>query len=271
MQKEEKKKKKKLRWQVKLVLYIIMFVLYLFFIGTKGIFIKEFKIKNEDITNDLHGIKIVHISDIHYGSSTTKTMIKKIVNKINSSKPDIVIFTGDLLNKRKDIKEKDIKFLIKELSKIKSEYGSFYVKGEEDNDISSDILKKSNFIDLNESEQKIYIKRSSILLIGDEKTKAYFENNKEDKSYKILSMHNPDYINENKEYNFNLALAGHTHNGQVNIFKLKELFISSKYKKTYQKINKTDFYISPGIGTSNVNVRLFNHPTIYLYRLNKAS
>ena len=68
-----------------------------------------------------------------------------------------------------------------------------------------------------------------------------------------------------------MAVAGHTHNGQINLPKIKELFISSKYKKSYQKIGNTKLYVNPGIGTSNINIRLFNHPTIFLYRLNKTS
>ena len=47
--------------------------------------------------------------------------------------------------------------------------------------------------------------------------------------------------------------------------------MKSKYKKNYQKVNDIDLYINPGIGERKIKARLFNHPTLYLYRLNKAS
>ena len=68
-----------------------------------------------------------------------------------------------------------------------------------------------------------------------------------------------------------MAIAGHTHNGQINIIKIKDLLIKGKYNKSYQKVENTKLYINPGIGTSKINARLFNHPTMYLYRLNKTS
>ena len=67
--------------------------------------------------------------------------------------------------------------------------------------------------------------------------------------------------------NFDVVLSGHTLLGQVNIPKLNEYLIKGKYKKNYQTVNKTKVFVNPGIGTKNINIRLFNHPTIYLYRL----
>ena len=96
--KEKQKKKRKLKWQVKLFILIVLIVLYAFFIGTKGIFIREFKVSTSKISDEMHGLKILQISDIHYGSSVIDGMIKKIVKKANETKPDIVIFTGDLIN-----------------------------------------------------------------------------------------------------------------------------------------------------------------------------
>ena len=68
-----------------------------------------------------------------------------------------------------------------------------------------------------------------------------------------------------------MAIAGHTLNGEINIPKLRELFISSKYKKGYQKVGNTKLYINAGCGTKGIKVRLFNHPTLNLSRINKTS
>lgn len=270
--KKEKTKKRKLRWQIKLLILIILIILYSFFIGTKGIFIKEYKINTTKIDKQMHGLKIVQFSDLHYGSSVNEKMIKELVRKINETKPDIVIFTGDLIDERHKLTDNEKNFLIKNLKNINAELGKYYVNGEEDFEEASLILNLSEFINLDSNEQLVYLKSSiPIVLLGKDTIKNYFELNKENKFFKILAIHNPKDINSYKDYDIDVALSGHTHNGAINIPKLKDILISGDYKKTYQKVNKIKFYINPGIGTSKINVRLFNHPTIYLYRLDKAS
>ena len=87
----------------------------------------------------------------------------------------------------------------------------------------------------------------------------------------MLVLHDPNDIDSFLKYNFEMAMAGHTHNGQINIPKLNELFIKGKYKNDYQKVNNTKLFINPGIGNKVIKARLFNHPTIFLYRLEKTS
>ena len=269
---EEKKKKRKLRWQIKLILYLIVFIFYCFFIGTKGVYIKEFKIETNKITKKENGLKILHFSDLHYGSSIKEKELKKLVEKINSTKPDIILFTGDLIDKDYKLESKEKDNIIKQLIKINGTLGKYYIIGEEDKKKAEEILNNSNFININTNEQIIYLNNNSpLLLLGKDNTKNYFENNEITPEFKILAIHNPDDIKEFKHYNFDIALSGHTHNGQINIPKLKNMLIKSKYKQNYQKVKNTKLYINPGIGTSKINVRLFNHPTIYLYRINKAS
>ena len=48
------------------------------------------------------GMKIVHISDIHSGSFTDKKAVEKGVQKILDEKPDLILFTGDLVNDHAD-------------------------------------------------------------------------------------------------------------------------------------------------------------------------
>lgn len=273
MSKEEiPKKKKKLKIHTKLILIILIIILYSFFLGTKGIFIKEFKIESKQISKQMHGLKILHFSDLHFASSVNKNDIKKIVKKINQAKPDIVIFTGDLINKNHKLTEEEKEFLTKEFKKIKSELGKYYVTGEEDFDEATSILNLSGFISLEDNSQIIHpSNNSSLLLIDNKKSDKYFAEENITSNFKILVTHNPNDFDKIKKYNFDMVLSGHTHNGQINIPKIKDLFIDSKHKKTYEKIGNTKLFVNPGIGTSKINARLFNHPTMFLYRLNKPS
>lgn len=269
---ETKRKKRKLRWQIKLLMLVIGIILYSFFIGTKGIFVKEYKITTNKIESGMHGLKILQFSDLHYGSSVNNKTVKDLVIKINETKPDIVIFTGDLIDERHKLTLDEKEFIISNLNDINAELGKYYVTGEEDFEEATSILNLSGFVNLNTSEQLVYLKSSSpIVLMGKDSLKTYFELNKENPFFKILAIHNPNDINAYKNYDIDLAISGHTHGGGINIPKLKELLIDGDYTKNYQKVNGTKLFINPGIGTSKINARLFNHPTIYLYRINKTS
>lgn len=265
----EVKKKRHLKWQIKMIIIIIAIALLIYFIGTKGVFIKEHKLETSKIDDGMHGLKIVQFSDVHFNSNTYKDKVKLLVNKINEIKPDIVVFTGDLIDKSYKISNNDSSFLKKELTKINAELGKYYVTGENDNEFSKRILNISSFINLDDTYEMVYKdSKKPIILIGKNGLK---EELKAEDKFKLLLLHDPNDIKKSKGYTVDAALAGHTHNGQINIPKLKELFIKGNYYKNYQIAYETKLFINPGIGTSKVNVRMFNHPTIYLYRLYKTN
>ena len=91
------------------MIIIILTVLYARFIGTSFLKVKEYPIYSDSVPNDFDGIKIIHFSDLHYKRAITREKIDKIVDEINLIKPDIVVFTGDLIDKDSIIVEDDIK------------------------------------------------------------------------------------------------------------------------------------------------------------------
>ena len=81
-----------------IIIIFIILVSYCTIIEPKIITINEYKIVTNTIPESFHGTKIVQFSDIHYGTTINKNQLKNIVNKINNLKPDIIVFTGDLLD-----------------------------------------------------------------------------------------------------------------------------------------------------------------------------
>lgn len=273
--------KKILKIFITIIILIILLLLYSRFIGTIGLNTKEYTIEDNNISNDFDGMKIVHFSDMHYKRIITKDRIDKIINEINLINPDIVIFTGDLIDQDSEINEDDITYLKKVLSKINAKYGKYSVIGNHDYSIDIEILrsiyKESNFNLLENSYDIIYGKDNNKLYIGGISTGAFSDIvlNKmkyDEESYKIIILHEPDYTDEIISLNPNLILGGHSHNGQVNIPYLKKYFVPTGSKKYYDEhylVNNTNLYISSGIGVSRYNFRLFNHPSINFYRINK--
>lgn len=279
--------KKIVRFFLIIFLLITITIIYARYGGTSGLITKEYKIESSLIGEDFDGLKVVHFSDLHYLRVTNNDKLKEIVDEINLIKPDIVFFTGDLIDKDFTLTDKDKEALISELSSIKTKYGKYAVLGNHDYvkdiEIFKDIYSNSNFTLLQNSYDIIYSSNNDKLFIGGVDNYSYNEadinkvmeyfNDNSDIPYKIILVHEPDYIdNILTNYNVNLVLAGHSHNGQINIPYIKNFFLpygSRKYYENYYKVNDTDLYISSGIGESSVNFRLFNKPSINFYRINR--
>ena len=98
-------------WLVTKIILIILIsftALYLYIdnISNKLFLVQEARVTNSLIPDDFNGFKIVQFSDIHYGNNIFYDDLVKVVKKINSLNPDIVVFTGDLISPKYKIKLK---------------------------------------------------------------------------------------------------------------------------------------------------------------------
>lgn len=263
-------------------IFIILF-LYARFIGTKGLFVKEYTL-NADIPSNFDGLKIVHLTDIHYNRTFKEKELKKLVKKINLINPDIIVLTGDLLDR--EIFEDDSKdILTKYLKQMNAKLGKYAISGNHDliHNEFYDIINNSGFINLDNNYDLIYYNDyDPIIITGlstasdnidiNDKLKNYHEwINENDVMYKILLLHEPDTI-EKIDDEFNLVLAGHSHNGQVRLPLFGAIVLpngSKRYYKEHYTINNTELFISSGLGTSGLPIRFLNHPSINFYRINK--
>lgn len=280
-------KKKAIIFSLFLILFVSAILLYSRFIGTSGLNIKEYKIKYSNLSNDFYGLKIAHITDIHYGRTINNKELKNLVEKINLTKPDLVFFTGDLIDKHTKLTDKKKESISKILSEIDASIGKYYIQGNHDYKFKEydSIIQSAGFIDLNNKFDLIYTKGSDNILISGLSTSLYGKATTQEKitstmeyinttnnkpNYSILIMHEPDEIDNIDTSKFNLVLAGHSHGGQVRLPFVGAIFTPKKAKKYYDeyyKIKTTDLYISSGLGTSEINFRLFNRPSFNLYRL----
>ena len=161
--KETKKSKSKniIKILFFIIFILIIILLYSRFIGTKGLKVKEYKIVNENFTDNFYGLKIVHITDLHYGNTTNNSDLKKIVDKVNLIKPDIIVFTGDLLDK--DLNNEELEEFKDILNNMKSNIKKYAVNGNHDENFS-EILKETGFTDLNNNYDSLYNSNNSVIL-----------------------------------------------------------------------------------------------------------
>ena len=170
---EERREKRKhlvmifLKITLILILIFLSAFFYITYISTSSLIVKEQRIINEKIPASFNGMKIVQFSDLHYGTTVFQSEVKNLVKQINERNPDLVVFTGDLIDQNYNLKSKERESLITELKKIKASLGKYAIMGEEDGDDFITIFNQSNFTILNNDYELIYKNDNTpILLIG---------------------------------------------------------------------------------------------------------
>lgn len=281
MNKKEKETKETKENKSHIFIYILLIIgliiIYSRYIATTGIQIKEYSVINNKIPESFKGFKVVHFSDLKYGSTTNQKYLKKLVNKINELNPDIIIFTGDLITSNYKLTDNDKKSIIENLNKLDPKIDIYSIRGDNDiNETYNSIITQTKIIEINNLNKLIYYKGDTpIMLIGlDDSINGnqsldmafnYEENN----YYKILITHEPDTYEKIKDKNIDLFLAGHSLNGQIRLPFIGSVYTPTGAKKYYDskyKIDNTEIYISNGLGTSKIPYRLNNRPSINLYR-----
>lgn len=253
---------------------IFIFLLYLYgrYLNPIGLKINEKPVYNKLLPEDYNGFKIAHFSDLHYGRTTNEETLKKTVKEINKLNADIIIFTGDLLDS-KELKEETKTSIINELKNIKAKLFKFAIIGDYDEKILSiytNIMTESEFIILNNNAKLIY-HNSTIPLnfIGLTNTDNIDELYNPE-LFNITLIHQPDLAT--KITKPTVIFAGHSLGGQIKIpfyGGIRKIDGAKIYINDYYELQNSQIYISNGLGTQDYSFRLFNKPSITLYRLYK--
>lgn len=283
MKKENEKKIMIIKILVIILVIGIILLLWARYISTSGLVIKEIPIKTDLLDENYDGFKVIQFSDLHYGSTIGIKEVKNLVNKINEEKPNVVVFTGDLFEHDITISDDNLNNMFDELNKIETSIEILAVPGNHDYDQEeywNKAMQKLNWKFLINSYEYVYSNSNKpIIFVGlddmwhgkpnKEDAFSFINDNTKD-NYIILLLHEPDYIDEVKDEKFNIALAGHSHLGQVRAPFIGAIYTpygAKKYYNDHYKLdNDRELYISGGLGTSSLKVRFFDKPSITLYR-----
>lgn len=229
-------------------------------------------------TCSIRSLKIVMASDIHLGTIIGSKRFCKIVKKINTLEPDLVLLPGDIV-------DEDLGPVIKEnlgeaLKSIKSKYGIYAITGNHEyiGGVEAAYLYMSNHnvevlrdsaVQVNNCLYLVGREDRSINQFAGKKRKSLAELlDKVDINKPIILMdHQPFQLNEASENKVDLQLSGHTHHGQLWPF---NYITKAIYQLSwgYLKLGNTHFYVSSGAGTWGPPVRTGNHPEIVQIKLN---
>ena len=258
--------------------------------------VRKVKLKLAGLPESFKGYKIIQISDLHAGSFFNPKKLQGAINLINEQKPDLVLFTGDMVNNLAE----EFRPMIPMFKSVVANDGKFSVLGNHDygeyiawNTKEEKFKNLSDLIDLQKEagfqtmrNQNVAIERNGekIYILGVENwgekpfpqygdiDKA-LENVPED-SVKILMSHDPTHFDDvvkNHPANIQLTLSGHTHGMQfgIDLKNVRWSPVQYRYKKwadLYESGGKY-LYVNRGFGVIGFPGRVGVNPEITLFEL----
>jgi hypothetical protein len=213
------------------------------------------------------------LSDVHLGHIYREKFIKKVVEKVNSQEPEMVLITGDLF----DGMDGNLAPIIQPLEDIRAKAETFFVIGNHETYLGLDNvfreikntplrILRDEVVDIN-GLKLIGIgypdrgEKKDIVTVLESLKKDYFG------KPNILLFHTPVAISQIKDLGINLELCGHTHRGQIFPFNLITNLLYRGYDYGLFSMGEYTLYTSNGVGTWGPAMRLGNNPEIVVITL----
>ncbi|WP_449539843.1 metallophosphoesterase [Ferdinandcohnia sp. Marseille-Q9671] len=247
----------------------------------KQVEITTHTIKNPIIPKEFHNLKIVQFSDTHIGHYFTLEQLTRIVDKINEQKPDIIFFTGDLMDEPN--KYAAANHLIPLLTRLKAPLGKFAIYGNHDHggygsEIYKNIMNQAEFTLLLNSSKEVVRNDSKITIVGLDDVmlgRPDFEQafqDVESSTFTILLAHEPDIAERAAEVGAHVQLSGHSHGGQIQLPFVGPLITPPLGSIYYEGdhmigINQMFLYVNRGLGTTRLPLRFLAKPEISIFTL----
>lgn len=284
----------KINYKRKLVIVLAIFVFLIWFLyyQNNSLKITEFKIQSDEIPQSFDKYRIVQLSDLH--SKSFGKNQKVLIEKVKNSNPDLIVFTGDLVDQKKYNEEISLA-LIEGLVQIAPVYfvtgnhewwsGNFSALEEKLRNLDVNILRNTSD-EIQIGDEKICIVGIDDPSIGkesddengvaEEALKTSFQGLDIEDSFKILLSHRPELFSLYKKFDIDLIFSGHAHGGQFRIPFLGGIiapnqgFLPEYTAGKYNEKNST-MIVNRGLGNSIIPQRLFNRPEIVVVTLSSLN
>lgn len=268
---------RKLTKNIILILSILIgFSILSFIMFNQKISVSKYTITNSNIPSDFDNYKIIHLSDLHSKSFKNN----QLSNVIKSEKPDLIVMTGDMIDKNNPNYSNTEK-LFKSITTIAPVYcvsGNHEVSSETIKNKMSLLYNKYKITELNNQSVQLKKGNSFIVLYGLRYTGSnsliQYNNLLRDRLepadtdyFSILLNHRADTFDSISEYGYSLVLSGHSHGGIIRIPLVGGLLGNDgtffpKYDAGAFKKHGSVMIASRGLGKSNWLPRTFNRPDI---------
>ena len=261
--------------------------------------IREVSFESEALPEAFDGLRAVQISDIHTGSYGTDTAyLAKVVEAVNALTPDVILFTGDIVNRHSS----ELEPFTGVLGRLRARYGVYSVLGNHDygdyyvwRSPEAKVADRRHLVELqegmgwkmlNNATAVIHRGADSIAIVGVENIgdppfpvygdlDAAYPGDLADPVFKILMSHNPAHwtadIADAPDKNIPLTLSGHTHAMQMEVLGVSPAALRySTWGGMYSDADGShSLYVNIGIGEVGIPARIGATPEITLFTLSR--
>ncbi len=273
-----------LRWALTIVSVLAVAFLTWTFVEARMVHVSRSVLTSPNLPASFDGATVVFAADIHAGPFLGRAGVRSLVDRINALEPDVVILGGDYVGGRAGGKQA----FYSEIGRLDAPLGVYAVLGNHDYwegvtqartgmaDAGITLLVNGNATVARGSEA-IRIAGVDDAWIGTADVEAAASGIAKDE-FAIFVSHTPDYFPEalpTSSGTFDLALAGHTHGGQLTVFGMLSPLVPSAYGQRYKGGWLEEWgvpvLVTRGAGNVTAPMRFFAPPEIHAIELRRGA
>jgi predicted MPP superfamily phosphohydrolase len=248
------------------------------FIERHQLFLRELNLQIADLPEDLDGLRLVQLTDIHLSPFLTRTELDRAIDMANETRAHLALVTGDLITTNRD----PLDNCLDSLARLRAEAGIYGCLGNheiyaraEDYVEREGARRGMNFLRLAASPLRFGKATMNLVgvdyqalhrpyLVGAEKLVVPGALN-------VMLSHNPDVFPTAARQGYAVTIAGHTHGGQIRVeildADLNPGHFYTPYVDGIYRKGPASIFVSRGIGTIAVPARVGAPPEVALVRL----
>ena len=273
-----------LNWTGNLILASpVAAVSYGMFVQRTAFTVRELDVPIPGLPASLENLRLLHVSDIHLSPFLSEPELARMIDATADLKPHIAFVTGDLITAPGD----PLEACVRQLARIKADAGVFGCMGNHEKyarseDATTRLASRVGIRFLRQEAALLRFGDTLLNVVGVDyqpvRSRGRFlkggEHLVDKAAVNLLLSHNPQVFPSAARQGYDLVLAGHTHGGQVNIEILGDSFNPAQFFTEYvyglYHFERSAAYVSRGVGTIGMPVRLGAPPEVSLLRLKKA-
>jgi len=243
------------------------------FIGRDDFEVRETELRVQGLSADLDGLRIVQISDIHYGPYLDRKDLRRVVGMANELRPQLTFLTGDFITRQGDPLEE----CLDEVAKLRADSGLWGCLGNHEefarcSDLTETYAAQKGISVLRKRAQALRFGDGKINLIGvdyQRQSSGYLKGVADlvdASAFNLLLSHNPDVFPTAAAAGCDLTLSGHTHGGQITVEIVEQTVNPGRFFTPFvvgeYRIDEKVAYVTRGVGTVNMPMRIGAKPEI---------
>lgn len=259
-------------------------------VGQRRVEVERIDLPVPGLPDALAGLRVAHITDLHIGLQLRAPLLRELLARVNALEPDLIVITGDVF----DFDPRYIDEGAAELAALSAPLGVFAVLGNHDSYTGSDAVAKAlaeraKIRVLRDEWTRIDFEGAALALVGVEDSgRGWNERDSEHPELarlasespadlpRLLLIHRPSWFAQAARLGFPVALAGHTHGGQIalprpghhhNVSRLISRWTRGLFR---DEPSGALLYVNRGLGVAGPPVRLNCAREIALLRLVSA-